>query len=264
MPWLEWLGRATFLADTHDAHGEFCAHQSRHAGTAGGVHRCTVGGPGAAEAVGAQGAPGASPKGGVSVTARMPAFVSSALGAAVDETVASVRLLRASAFFDLGAPDEAEEEAVAPRTPALLLAPVTPAAALSTIPRLRPAAAAAAATATTSAVAAVAASASTGASRDPPERPPRLELAFSAAARRRVEAYWAAAWALQWARLGRKRAARLRAEERQQHDALARGAARQAAKRGRQSRASGNDVLFDLSWSDSDSRDNACLGEFIC
>ena len=128
---------------------------------------------------------------------------------------------------------------VAPRTPALLPAPVTPAAALwrSTTPRPRPAAAAAAAAATISAVAAVAASASTGASRDPPERPPRLELAFSAAARRRVEAYWAAAWALQWARLGRKRAARLRAEERRQHAALARGAARQRKESDQQSRA---------------------------
>ena len=284
MPWLEWLGRVTFLGDTHDAHGEFCAHQSRHAGAASGVHRCTAAGPGApgaAEAMGAPGAQDASPKGGVPVTARMPAFVSSALGAAVDESVASVRLLRASAFFDLGAPDEAEADAeeeaeeeaeaeeaeegkgaegeggggwareaaaaagwtpravLVPRTPALLLAPDTPAAALwlPTTPRPRPAAAAAAAAATTSAVAAVEASASTGASRDPPERPPRLELAFSAAARRRVEAYWAAAWALQWARLGRKRAARLRAEERQQHAALARGAARQRKERDRQSRA---------------------------
>ena len=266
MPWLEWLGRATFLGDTHDAHGEFCSHQSRDADTVGGVHPCTAG---AAEAMRVQGAPGASPKGGVSVRARMPAFVPSALGAAVDESVASVRLLRASAFFDLGAPDVAEEAAeeseeaaeaeeaeegqgaegeggggwareaaaagstpravVAPRTPALLPAPVTPAAALwlSASPRPRPPAAAAAA----------AASASAGASRDPPERPPRLELAFSAAARRRVEAYWAAAWALQWARLGRKRAARLRAEERQQQAALARGAARQRKARGRQSMA---------------------------
>lgn len=267
MPWLEWLGRVTFLGDTHDAHAEFCTHQSRHADTVGGVHPCTAG---TAEAMRVQGAPGASAMGGVAVRARMPAFVPSALGAAVDESVASVRLLRASAFFDLGAPDVAEEEAaeeseeaaeaeeaeegeraegeggggwareaaaagwtpravVVPRTPALLAAPVTPAAALwlSTSPRPRPPAAAAAA----------AASASAGASRDPPERPPRLELAFSAAARRRVEAYWAAAWALQWARLGRKRAARLRAEERQQHAALARGAARQRKERGRQSRA---------------------------
>ena len=108
MPWLEWLGRATFLGDTHDAHGEFCSHQSRHADTVGGVHPCTAG---AAEAMRVQGAPGASPKGGVSVRARMPAFVPSALGAAVDESVASVRLLRASAFFDLGAPDVAEEAA---------------------------------------------------------------------------------------------------------------------------------------------------------
>ena len=266
MPWLEWLGRVTFLGDTHDAHDEFCTHQSRHADTVGGAHPSTAG---TADAMRVQGAPGASPKGGVSVRARMPAFVPSALGAAVDESVASVRLLRASAFFDLGAPDVAEEEAaekseeaaeaeeaeegegaageggggwareaaagwtpravVAPRTPALLPAPVTPAAALwlSASPRPRPPAAAAAA----------AASASASASRDPPERPPRLELAFSAAARRRVEAYWAAAWALQWARLGRKRAARLRAEERQQQAALARGAARQREARGRQSRA---------------------------
>ena len=42
---------------------------------------------------------------------------------------------------------------------------------------------------------------------------------------------------MQWARLGRKRAARLRAEGRRQHAALARGAARQRKERGRQSRA---------------------------
>ena len=276
-PWLEWLGGATFLGDTHDAHGEFCAHQSRHADAAGEVHRCTAGASAApaapaAPAGEAVGAPGAS------VTARMPVFVSSALGAAVDESVASVRLLRASAFFDLGAPEEAEEQeeeaeteeaeeakgaegegrggwareavaaagwtpraTVAPCMPALPLAPVTPAAALwcSTTPRPRPSAAAtaAAAAATTSTVAAVAASASKGASRDPPDRPPRLELAFSAAALRRVTAYWVAGWALQWARLGRKRAAQLHAEERRQHAALAWGAARQRKERGRQSRA---------------------------